>query len=80
MKKNNFTLLLFLFIGLIAGLIGGILIEPLAYLSFLTKSVELSWDPKADLKVFTYDFHLMIRVNLMSLLGVIGGYFLYQKV
>jgi hypothetical protein len=79
MKKNNFTLLIFLFLGLFAGLIGSMLIDSLDTLSILTKSIDLSWQPKADFHVIKYDIQLALKLDLMCLIGILGGYFLYRK-
>lgn len=79
MKKNNFTLFLFILIGLLAGTIVGQLLAPVNGLSFLAKSAELSWQPKADLQVIKYDLNLHIRLNVLSLLGIVGGVWLYRR-
>jgi hypothetical protein len=79
MKKNNFTLMIFLLLGLIAGLIGSMLISSVDTLSFLTKSVDLSWQPKADFQVIQYDIQFALKLDLMCLIGILGGYLLYRK-
>ncbi|MGG1555512.1 MULTISPECIES: DUF4321 domain-containing protein [Paenibacillus] len=79
MKKGTITLIIFLIIGLITGIIVGQLLAPVPALSFLTKSVPITWQPKADLQVIKYDIDLMIRLNLCSILGLVGGFFLYRK-
>lgn len=79
MKKNTFTLVIFLIIGLITGIIVGQLLAPVAALSFLTKSASITWDPKADLQVVKYELHLLVRLNLCSILGLVGAFLLYRK-
>lgn len=79
MKKNNLTLIILILLGLFAGLIATMLLEPVQSLSVLTKSVELNWQPKADLKVITYDIQIAFKLNLLCVIGVIGGYILYRK-
>ncbi|CAG7655347.1 DUF4321 domain-containing protein [Paenibacillus allorhizosphaerae] len=79
MKKNTFVLILMLLIGLVAGTLVGQLLSPVPGLSFLTRSVELSWLPKADLLVIRYDLNLYIRLNLISLLGLAAGFWIYRK-
>jgi uncharacterized protein YneF (UPF0154 family) len=79
MKKNNITLIVCLIIGLITGIIVGQLLEPVPSLSFLTKSAQISWEPKADLEVLKYEFHLQVKLNLCSILGLVGAFFIYRK-
>ncbi|SDD24694.1 protein of unknown function [Paenibacillus sp. UNCCL117] len=80
MKKNTLTLILMLLIGLVAGTLVGQLLSPVAALSFLTKAVELSWQPKADLLVIRYDLDLYIRLNLISIAGLAAGFWVYRKI
>lgn len=79
MKKNNLTLILFLVIGLITGIIVGQLLASVPTLSFLTKSAEINWKPEADLQVLKYDISIVVKLNLCSILGLAGGFFLYRK-
>ncbi|CAN7330676.1 DUF4321 domain-containing protein [Paenibacillus sp. LjRoot153] len=79
MKKNTFTLIIFLIVGLITGVIIGQLLAPVPALAFLTKSVEISWEPKADLQVVKYQFDLLVKLNLCSIIGLVGAYLLYRK-
>jgi hypothetical protein len=79
MKKNNFTLIVCLVIGLITGIIVGHLLESVPAVQFLTKSVLISWEPKADLDVLKYDFHLLVKLNLCSIIGLVGAFFIYRR-
>ncbi|MCP3773994.1 DUF4321 domain-containing protein [Paenibacillus sp. MZ04-78.2] len=79
MKKNTLTFILMLLLGLVAGTLIGQLLSPYAVLSFLTKSVELTWQPKADLLVIRYDLNLHIRLNLISIVGLAAGFWLFRK-
>jgi hypothetical protein len=79
MKKSTFTLIIFLIVGLITGIIIGQLLAPVPALAFLTKSVQISWEPKADLQVVKYEFHLLVKLNLCSIIGLVGAYLLYRK-
>lgn len=79
MKKNTWTLLLFLLIGLIAGTIVSQLLAPVPSLSFLTKSADISWHPKADLQIIKYDFYIQVKLNLISILGLICSIWIYRK-
>jgi hypothetical protein len=78
-KKSNFTLLLFILLGLVAGTIAGELLAPVSWLSFLAKSAQISWEPKADLLAIRYDMSIQIRLNVLSLLGIAGAVWLYRK-
>jgi hypothetical protein len=78
-KKNTFTFILLLIIGLVAGSLVGQLLTSVPALAFLTKSVELSWDPKADLLVIQYDLHFRMKLNLISILGLAAGFWIYRK-
>lgn len=79
MKKNTFTLALMLIIGLVAGTLLGQLLTSVPALSFLTKSVDLTWQPKADLLVIRYDLNLHIRLSLISIAGLAAGFWVYRK-
>ncbi|RAV21985.1 DUF4321 domain-containing protein [Paenibacillus contaminans] len=79
MKKSNWTLLLFIVIGLIAGAIITQLLADVPGISFLTKSAEISWHPKADLQVIRYDLLLEIRLNLISIIMLIAAIWIYRK-
>lgn len=80
LKKNTFTLIIFLIFGLITGIIIGQLLAPVPALGFLTKSVTISWQPKADLQVVKYDIDLLVKLNLCIILGLIGAFLLYRKI
>lgn len=79
MKKNILTLIIFLIIGLVTGVIVGQLLTPVSALSFLTNTVPISWEPKADLQVVKYELHLLVKLNLCSILGLAGGFYLFRK-
>ncbi|MFC0212603.1 DUF4321 domain-containing protein [Paenibacillus chartarius] len=79
MKKNNWTLALFLIIGIIAGTIVGELLSQVNGLSALTKAARILWSPSADLLVVKYDLNLQVKLNIVSILGLLGGFWLYRK-
>jgi uncharacterized protein YneF (UPF0154 family) len=78
-KKNTFTFILLLVIGLVAGSLVGQLLSTVPALAFLTKSVELFWEPKADLLVLKYDLHFELKLNLISIFGLVAGFWVYRK-
>jgi uncharacterized membrane protein len=79
MKKNNITLIVCLIVGLITGVIVGHLLQSVPSLSFLTQSAQISWEPKADLDVLKYDFHLQVKLNLCSIIGLVSAFFIYRR-
>lgn len=79
MKKNTFTFILLLIIGLVAGSLVGQLLVSVPTLAFLIKSVDLSWQPKADLLVIKYDLQFQMKLNLISLLGLAAAFWIYRK-
>jgi hypothetical protein len=79
MKKSNLTLIIFLIIVLVTGIIVGQLLAPVPSVSFLTKSAPITWEPKADLQVLKYDISLQVKLNLCSILGLIGAFLVYRK-
>ncbi|MBO9604392.1 MAG: DUF4321 domain-containing protein [Paenibacillaceae bacterium] len=79
MKKNNWVLLICLILGLVAGMIVSELLAPVSGLSVLTKSVSLTWQPKADLSVIKYDLDLQIKLNLLCIIGVAAAFWIYRK-
>jgi hypothetical protein len=78
-KKNNFTLIVVLLAGLLAGTVLSVLLSEVPALSFLTKSAEIHWEPKADLQVVRYDVKITVTLNLASVLGLAGAFWIYRK-
>ncbi|TBL81636.1 DUF4321 domain-containing protein [Paenibacillus thalictri] len=79
MKKNNLTLIIMLLLGLVAGALVGQLLSSVPGASFLTKSVGLSWQPKADLLVIKYDLELEVKLNIISIAGLAAAFWIYRK-
>jgi hypothetical protein len=79
MKKNNWTLAIFLLAGLLAGAIVGQLLSSVPALSFLTTSAQITWEPKADLVVLKYDLSFQVKLNLISILGLVAAIWAYRK-
>jgi hypothetical protein len=80
MKKNSFILIIFLLLGLLTGSILSELLSGVHFLSFLTKSKEISWQPRADLNVLKYDFYFQVKLNLVSIIGLIAAFWIYRKI
>ncbi len=79
MKKNGWILLLFLFLGLLAGALLANWLKEVPGLSFLTRALEVSWSPAADLAVIKYSLNLEIRLTLLSVIGAAVAIWLYRK-
>lgn len=79
MKKNNLTLLVVLVAGLLAGTILAELVADVPALSFLSRSADIRWEPRADLQVIAYDLRLVVSLNLASMIGLAGGFWIYRK-
>lgn len=79
MKKTNFTLFLFLLLGLLAGSIVAQLLAPVEWLSYLTKSAQITWEPKADLNIVKYDLYIQVKLNAISILGIVLAFWIYRR-
>ncbi|MEI7025235.1 DUF4321 domain-containing protein [Paenibacillus sp. y28] len=79
MNKSKLTFCIFIIMGLLAGTLIGQLLAPVKGLSFLTQSTGITWEPRADLQMIKYDLTLVIRLNLMSILGVIAAIWLHRR-
>ncbi|MWC28744.1 DUF4321 domain-containing protein [Paenibacillus sp. MMS18-CY102] len=79
MKKNGWTLLLFIVLGLLSGALVAKWLKKVSGLSFLTNTSKITWSPDADLYVFSYDLTIRLELSLLSILGVIAAIWLYRK-
>jgi hypothetical protein len=79
MKKNTFSLIVFILLGLLAGSIVSQLLEPVQGISFLTKSAQIIWQPKADLQILKYDLYFQVKLNLISIIGLVCAIWIYRK-
>ena len=86
MKKSGWTLLGFIFIG---GLLGGMLGEILTVFSpseqiqtIFAKSVSPGIDPpfSIDLVLIKVTLGFLFRVNLLTILGILLGIYLYKNI
>jgi hypothetical protein len=46
----------------------------------LSKSTSVEWHPSADLSVLRYSIDIVIRVNWLTLVGAVGGYFAGRRI
>jgi hypothetical protein len=79
MKKNGWILLLFIFLGMLAGALVARWLKEVPGLTFLTRAIPLNWSPAADLSVISYNLHLNVNFSLLSLIGAIVAIWLYRK-
>lgn len=79
MKKNGWTLLLFIILGLLTGALVTRWLEKVPGLSFLTNTTQVNWSPAADLYVLSYDLTLKLELSILSILGLVAAIWLYRK-
>jgi len=79
MKKNGWILLLFVFLGLIAGTLVANWLREVPGLNFLTRTTEVNWSPSADLSFVSYSFSIDIRLSLLSIIGAAVAIWIYRK-
>lgn len=79
MKKNSITLFVFVLLGLLTGAIFTQLLSSVEWLTFLTRSAQIAWEPSADFNVVKYDISLHIKLNLISIVSVGLAIWIYRK-
>ncbi|MFD2612565.1 DUF4321 domain-containing protein [Paenibacillus gansuensis] len=79
MKKNTWTLLIFLLLGLIVGSIAAHLLSSVEEISFLTKATPLTWQPRANLDVISYDLRITVKISLLSIAGLAASFWIYRR-
>lgn len=79
MKNSYGLLILFLLIGLLTGSLIAHLISSMEGLSFLTKSITLSWSPQANFDFLKYELDIQVKINLLSLLGLAAAFWVYRR-
>lgn len=79
MKKNKFTLFLFIMLGLLAGTLLAQSLESIAALNVLTQAMDASFHPAANLLVFSFDLKLKSELSLLSIIGAVIAIWLYRK-
>lgn len=79
MKKNNWILVLFLLIGMLTGSLLAHVLQDISVLSFLTQAKDISWEPKADLDILKYDLKIQVKLSLLSVVGLVAGFWLYRR-
>ncbi len=86
LKKTGRYLLLFIFIG---GLLGSILGEILqvvspqgAVRSIFGEALDLGFDPpvSVNLVLLTFTFGFLVKINLLSVIGMFLGAYIYKHI
>mgnify|MGYP000259450977 CR=1 FL=1 len=80
MKKSFGLLLIFLLIGLLTGSLVAHLLVSIEWMSFLTRSMPISWHPQANLEFLKYDFEIQVRISLLSIAGLLAAYWIYRRI
>ncbi|MFB5267290.1 DUF4321 domain-containing protein [Paenibacillus enshidis] len=79
MKKNAGMLLLFILLGWLVGAWIAKALQSVSVLSFLTRATDISWSPRADLDIISYNIHIQLQMSLLSLIGIIAAVWLYRR-
>jgi hypothetical protein len=79
MKKNGWILLLFVWLGMVAGTLVSRWLQDVQGIKFLTRSMPVHWSPAADLVVFSYDLNFNASISLFSIIGAVLAIWLYRK-
>ncbi|CDN41848.1 MULTISPECIES: DUF4321 domain-containing protein [Paenibacillus] len=79
MKKNGWTLLFFIVLGLVAGALANRWLKDVPGVSALTRSTDIRWSPAADLGVLSYSLDVTIQFSLISLLVLVLALWLYRR-
>ena len=81
-NKGGWLLVLFILCGLVLGGLIGNLVANVDFLWWLAYGEEfgLSSPLELDMGIIKLTFALMIKVNVASILGMIGAIFIYRKI
>lgn len=81
-SKNMFLLVLLIIVfGLAGAAIGDIIESKVTALAFLGKdfSIGIKNPLYVDLRILTFTFGIVVKMNLMALIGIVIGIFIYKK-
>ena len=79
MKKNRWSLVIFIILGLLAGALVSYWLDAVPGLSFLTNAITAVWNPAIDLHVISFSLDLTIDISLLSIIGVVIAIWMYRK-
>jgi ABC-type antimicrobial peptide transport system permease subunit len=77
MRSSFWRTVGFMIAGAIIGTLAGQLLS--SQVGAFAHSVPVEWHPSADLGVIKYSISIVVRVNWMTLVGVIAGYFVSKR-
>ncbi len=77
--RSYSLLAVYLFIGLLTGSLIAYLLRDVQILSFLTKSMPISWSPQANFDFVKYEFYIQVRISLLSIIGLITAVWFYRR-
>jgi H+/Cl- antiporter ClcA len=80
LKKSFGLLLIFLLIGLLTGSLAAHLLISVEWMTYLTKSMFITWHPQANLDFLKYDFDIQVRISLLSIIGLVAAYWVYRRI
>ena len=78
-EKNLGMFLLFLLLGWLIGAFIAKGLEQFKALSILTNTTTISWSPKANFDIISYNLNIQLKMSLLSLLGMVSAIWLYRK-
>ncbi|GFN33634.1 DUF4321 domain-containing protein [Paenibacillus xylaniclasticus] len=79
MKKNGWTLLLFIVLGLLTGALVTRWLKKAPGLSFLTDTTSVNWSSAVNLYVVSYDITIRLELGILSIAGLVAAIWLYRK-
>ncbi|MCF8563551.1 DUF4321 domain-containing protein [Alicyclobacillus tolerans] len=68
----------FLFAGAVLGTLAGQLLAP--QVPLLRHQTQLQWNPSADWAVLRFSLNVTLRVNWLTLVGVVAAYLLRRRI
>jgi len=77
-RKSILRTALFVTLGAVAGTVAGQLLAE--QVPLLKHQTVVSWSPSADLSFVRYSLNIVFRVNWLTLIGAVSGFFLERKV
>lgn len=77
MKKPFWRWVGILFLGAVIGTLAGQLLS--GHVTWLSRTTAIDWNPQANLGVIRFSLNLTLRVNWLTLVGIVGAWFFASK-
>ncbi len=77
-QRGIAILLVLLVIGLLLGSIIGDILNKVG-VPYINDTKELRWSPAGNLVIIKWDFDLLIKINLASVLGLIAAFWIFRR-